>query len=268
LADSSSHDRRSTVEKAMTILAELAAAAKPLTLSQLTRRTGFAKTTTHRLLGELQADGLVRRYETRYQLNTGVSWLAAPIDEDICRLQWQRSRLLPHLIDLFEKTRQTVNLAVLHGGEVIYVERIYGHNRVRSRSDGTDRAPAHLTAAGKLLLAYRPQPPAHPARPAPRRGATPGNGAERDLEVELSGIRREGVAFSFGDLTPGVHCVAAPVRDRAGRPIAAVALAGLARDFDPVRFAPVLRRTAHAMSVVARGRVRHRAARRNRRSAL
>jgi DNA-binding IclR family transcriptional regulator len=268
LADSS-NDRRSTVEKATTILAELAAAARPLTLSQLTRRTGFAKTTTHRLLRELLADGLVRRNETCYRLNSGVSWLAAPIDERIYRLRRMRSVLLPHLIDLYEKTRQTVNLATLHSDEVIYVERIYGHNRVRSRSDGTDRAPAHLTAAGKLLLAYQPYPHRdHPAESAPRRGTTRSTETEQDLEVELSGIRREGVAFSFGDLTPGVHCVAAPVRDRTGRPIAAVALAGLAREVDPVRFAPLLRRTAHAMSLVARVPVRQKTARRSRRSPL
>ena len=264
MTDSSTNDRRSTLEKATTILAELAAAARPLTLSQLTRRTGFAKTTTHRLLGELLADGLVRRDETRYRLNTGVSWLAAPIDENICRLRWLRPAFLPHLIDIYEKTRQTVNLAVLHGDEVIYVERIYGHNRVRSRSDGSDRASAHLTAGGKLLLAYQPQPHAHLAKPATTRDTD----AERDLEVELSGIRREGVAFSFGDLTPGVHCVAAPVRDRTGHPIAALALAGLAREFDPVRFASMLRRTAHAMTLAAHGPVRQKTTRRNRRSAL
>lgn len=239
MADSSSATRRrSTVEKATAILAELAAAASPLTLSELARRTYLPKSTTHRLLGELLADGLVRRCETRYWLASGVNWLAAPIDDGIYRLRQLRSRLLPHLIDLYEKTRQTVNLSVMRFDEIVYVERIYGHNRVASRSDGTDRAPAHLTAAGRLLLSYQQQ----------------------NLATELSAIRRAGVAFSFADLTPGVYCAAAPVRDRTGRPIAAVALAGSAPQFDPLRFAPLLRRTAHAMSLVARRPIRPRAA--------
>jgi DNA-binding IclR family transcriptional regulator len=257
MADSSATDRRSTVEKATKILAELAGAATPLTLSELARRTNLAKTTTHRLLSELLADGLVRRCETRYRLDSGVSWLAAPIDERVYRLRQLRSWLLPHLIDLYEETRQTVNLAVVRFDEVIYVERIYGHNRVASRSDGTDRAPAHLTAAGKLLLAYQPDRHNYSTKPVPRT-----SGAEHDLETELSGIRRQGVAFSFADLTPGVHCAAAPVRDHRGRPIAAVALAGSALEFDALQAIPLLRRTAHAMSLVARRPVRSRASRR------
>lgn len=267
MADSSAHDRPSMAEKTVTILAELAATPEPLTLSQLMRRTGFAKTTTHRLLSELLSDGLVRRGDGRYRLNTAVSWLAAPIDERIYRVRRLRSRLLPHLIDLYEKTHQTVNLGALYCDEVVYVERIYGHNRVHSRSDGTDRAPAHLTAAGRLLLAYEPSPHSH----LPDQALRPGDAHPEpvhDLEVELSCIRRDGVAFSFGDLTHGVHCVAAPVRDRAGRPIAAVALAGPGRVLDPERFAPVLRRTAHAMSVAARGAARQKSVRRHRRSAL
>lgn len=53
LANSSMNDPRSMAGKAITILAELAASSQPPTMSQLMRRTGFAKTTTHRLLGEL-----------------------------------------------------------------------------------------------------------------------------------------------------------------------------------------------------------------------
>lgn len=257
MADNSTNDRRSTVEKATAILAELGVAGRSLTLSQLTRRTGLAKTTAHRLLGELLADGLVRRYETRYRLNTGVSWLTAPIDERIYRLRRLRSVLLPHLLDLYEKIHQTVNLAVLHCDEVVYIERIYGHNRVPSRSDATDRAPAHLTAAGKLLLAYQAAPHSH--RTEPTRDMTHNPGLRPNLEAELSDIRNEGVAFSFGDLTPEVHCVAAPVRDRTGRPIAAVALAGRAREFDPWRFPRVVRRTAYELSTVARAPARQKA---------
>jgi DNA-binding IclR family transcriptional regulator len=260
LGDSSTNDRRSTVEKATTILAELAIAAMPLTLSQLSRRTGIAKTTTHRLLGELLADGLIRRHEMAYLLNNRVSWLAPPIDEGICRLQRLRPGFLPHLIDLYEKTRGTVNFAVLRCEEVIYVERIYGHNRVRSRSDRSDRAPARLTAAGKLLLA-------HLAKPAPRGDSAESAGAEPDFEDELERIRSEGIALSFGDLTSGVCCIAAPVRDRTGHPVAAVALAGLAPEFDPMQFAPAVRRTAHALSLVARGPAWPKSTRRHWRSA-
>jgi DNA-binding IclR family transcriptional regulator len=227
---------RSAVGKATTILAELAAAPAPLTLSELTRRTGLAKTTTYRLLGALTADGVVRRFGRRYRLDHEVTWLADPVDERVGRLRHLRCGMLPHLIELYERTHQTVNLAVLQDDEVIYVERIYGHNRVASRSDGIDRAPAHLTAAGRLLLAYEPH-----------------SGPVVDTrEAMLSGIRREGVAYSFGDLTPGVCCAAAPVRDRTGQAVAAVSLAGPAREFDPRQYALRLRRTAHALSVVAR----------------
>ncbi len=236
--------------KATAILAELATAPSSLTLSELARRTGFAKTTTYRLLGTLLEGGLVRRNGTHYRLNDKVSWLVPPADHRISRIRRLRRGLLPHMVGLYETSRQTVNLAVPRDDEVVYVDRIYGRNRVASRSDGVDRAPARLTAAGRLFLAYRPHP--GPIAPEPAHGG-PVRANGHGLESVLAGIRREGVAYNYGDLTAGVYCVAAPVRDRRGEVIAAVSLAGRAREFDPVRHAPLLRRTAYAMSVVACG---------------
>jgi DNA-binding IclR family transcriptional regulator len=224
------------VEKATNILAELAGAATGMPLSEVTRRTGLPKSTTHRLLVLLTDCGLVRHGATGYQLDGGAWWLAAPVDERVLRILRLRRRLLPHMIDLYEMTRQTVNLSVLCDGDVVHVERIYGHNRVASRSDGVDEAPASQTAAGRLLLALQPHPAPWP-----------------DLENILSAIRREGVAISYADLTPRVHCAAAPLRDRAGHPIAAIAVAGRAPGFDPGWAMPLVRRTAHAMSVAIRG---------------
>jgi DNA-binding IclR family transcriptional regulator len=242
---------RNTVGKATRILGELACAGRPLSLSELARRARLPKTTTYRLLGTLVTGGLVRRFGTRYLLDDQVSWLATPIDERIRQVRRLRCGWLPHLIDLYELTRQTVNLAVLRCDEVVYVERIYGHNRVASRSDGSDTAPARLTAAGKVLLAYQLSPDPIVLTTL-QRGSSSGPAAGHDLETELTAVRSEGLAYSHADLSPGVHCVAAPVRDRAGRVMAAVAVAGMDRSFDPVRTAPALRRTAYAMSLAAR----------------
>jgi DNA-binding IclR family transcriptional regulator len=217
------------VTRSVALLTELGAAA-PATLSELARRTGLPKTTTYRLLGLLQAENLVKRSGNQYRPGTRLTRLAAPATA--WQLSHLRPQFLPHLIDLYEATRQTVSLAVLEDDEIRHVERIYGHNRVRSPSDGTGRAPARRTAAGKLLLAWQP-------------GSA--------LAGEPSRIRQDGIACSYGELAPGVCCVAAPVRDPRGVVITAITVASRPADFDPARTSPHLRHAAHAITRALRG---------------
>ncbi|MCF6473911.1 IclR family transcriptional regulator [Nonomuraea sp. MG754425] len=222
-----------SLERGIDILLALSTAARPVTLSQLCRSTGLPKSTAHRILGVLCSRGLARRVGNAY-LPGGLLESMAGIAR--ARVPGTRTVVLPYLLYLFETTRQTVNLAVPSGLEARYVERLYGHNRVGSRSDDLDRAPLHCTATGKALLAFdqklcRELMARGAFERLTRRTITNLTGLER----ELAQVRAHGVAYSREEFTEGVACVAAPVFGPGGRICMSVGVAA------PAHLAPLAR---------------------------
>src|SRR6185369_16671772 len=116
-------DDRAAVDKAVSLLAAFGAeACTGLGVSELARRTHLSKTTAHRVLGMLERNGVVERSGTSYRLGARLHELGrvaqVPGHERI------RDLLLPFLTDLYELTRQTVHLAVLHGTDVVYLAKL------------------------------------------------------------------------------------------------------------------------------------------------
>ncbi|MEV4469624.1 IclR family transcriptional regulator [Nonomuraea salmonea] len=241
-----------SLERGIDILLALSAATGPVTLSQLCRSTGLPKSTAHRILGVLCSRELARRVGSAYlpgELPASMGGATRP------RIPGSRRRVLPYLLHLYEATRQTVNLAVPAGPEVRYVERVYGHDRVRSRSDGDDRAPLHCTAAGKALLAFDPKLrhdlPAHgPFERLTRRTVT----SLAALDRELAQVRRQGLACSQEEYTEGVACVAAPVFGPGGRVCMAVSVAAPAQVVPLGPLGISVRGAAQAISAALLGR--------------
>ncbi|MGW2633384.1 IclR family transcriptional regulator [Streptomyces chattanoogensis] len=228
------------VRRVGVILAELAEAAAPLSLAELTCRTGLPKTTVHRLLASLCSTGLVRRADLGYLLGPAASPACGPVP-DRAPLTLPRRCFLPHLVELYEKTHQMVSLCVLVGDEVVCIERIYGHDRADDGAGDVDRAPAGHTAAGRVLLAFA-------VAVRPDDGAASGAGLERCL----AGIRRRRVAVHTAACNAGVICAAAPVVGRAGRVVAAVEITGGSPAMGVTAMVNQVRRTALAISAAAR----------------
>ncbi|GAA0944279.1 IclR family transcriptional regulator [Nonomuraea longicatena] len=234
-----------SLEKGIDILFSLSAATQPIGLSQLCRITGLPKSTAHRILAVLCSRSLAKRVGTDYQAGD----LLARLGDVRGRIPGTRRAVLPYLLYLYETTRQTVNLAVPSGLEAEYVERVYGHNRVSSPSDGVDRAPMHCTALGKTMLAFDPslrQALADRGSPArlTRRTITSLTGLDR----ELARVRHYGVAYSQEEFAEGVACVAAPVFGPGGRLVMAVSVAGPAQALPLARLGISVRGAAQAIS--------------------
>jgi hypothetical protein len=63
---------------------------------------------------------------------------------------------LPFLEDLYEVTHENVQIAMLDGAEVVYVERIFDHTPTRIAARPGTRLPVHVTGVGRVLLAHAP----------------------------------------------------------------------------------------------------------------
>ncbi|MEU6998263.1 IclR family transcriptional regulator [Nonomuraea sp. NPDC046570] len=237
-----------SLERGIDILTSLSTDPRPLSLSQLGRRTGLPKSTAHRLLGVLCSRGLARREGTGYMLGDLLTAMSR------ARIPGTRRAVLPDLLHLYETTRQTVNLAVPSGLEAAYVERLYGHDRIHTPSDEHDRAPLHCTATGKVLLAFDDDlrkalsERGGPLTRMTRRTIT----AFATLDRELALVRRQGVAYSQEEYAEGVACVAAPVFGPTGSICMAVGVATPASALPLARLGIAVRGAAQAISTTMR----------------
>ncbi|MFI6318407.1 IclR family transcriptional regulator [Nonomuraea sp. NPDC050556] len=232
-----------SLERGIDILTCLSSDPRPLSLAQLCRDTGLPKSTAYRLLGVLCSRGLAKRAGTDYLLGDLLSRMNRE------RIPGTRRAVLPFLLYLYETTRQTVNLAVPSSLEAVYVERLYGGDRVRSPSDELDRAPLHCTATGKVLLAFdddlRKQLIEGGSMPRMTRRTITGVAA---LERELGLVRRHALAYSQEEYAPGLACVAAPVFGPGGGVCMAVGVAGDASSLRLGRVGIAVRGAAQAIT--------------------
>ena len=158
-----------------------------------------------------------------------------------------RQRALPFMEDLYETTHELVQLAVLDGSEVVYLEKIGGHDssEVSSRLGG--RLPAACTGLGKAMLAHAGEDAIDLVIAAGLPGRTPASITDPDeLRAALAEIRRTGIARDHEEAEPGIACLAAPVRG-SGRAVAAISITGPPARITTERFEPALRRAAHGI---------------------
>lgn len=246
----SAKEETRTVAKALDILLCFSHSEPELSLTEISARLGIHKSTMHRLLGTLESKCFVQRDpETgRYRLGTRLLELASLVVEH-SNLQ-QRAR--PHLYRLMEECQETVDLSVLDGSSVIYLEVVESPHRVKLAARPGQRLPIHSTASGKALLAFVLPEELERLLPAELSRYTESTLATREaLLRDLSATRERGYAVSYQEHEAGINAVAAPVLDMRGHPIAAVAVAGPAFRLTRERIgeiAPAVRATAEAIA--------------------
>ena len=116
-------------------------------------RTGLPKSTVHRTAQQMIKLGWLNYREGQYSLGTRMFEFAglSPVRTEL------RESALPFLEDLYEATHATVHLGVMDGLEILYIDKISGHDRVTDLSRVGGRMPLHCTSLGKSILAFSPQ---------------------------------------------------------------------------------------------------------------
>jgi len=213
------------VDKALRILESLGRESGDLGLVELSRELTIEKSTLHRLLGTLEARGFVRRDPLSLRYSLGIRML------ELGTAVTARSALgraaAPVLDRLAVRSRQTVNLAVLDGDEILYVAKRESPEPLRLTVEVGRRLPAHCTALGKAMLGFRPAAEVRRlfGRRKRLRRFTPNTITDpRELIEHLKEILGTGVAVDREELVPGLRCLAAPVLDFTGYAVAAMSI--------------------------------------------
>ncbi|WP_019813980.1 IclR family transcriptional regulator [Saccharomonospora saliphila] len=217
-----------------------------LTLSELSRRAGLPLSTAHRLVRELTEHGALERdADGGYRIGLRL-WEIASLAPHGAAL---RESALPFLEDLYEATHQNVQLAVLDGTEVVYVERIAGREAIRIQSRVGGRLPLHATGVGLVLLAFAPPEVQERVLAAPLRRYSPKTLAEPvRLRRALADVRRDGFAISDGQIELDALSVAAPVYGEGDTVVAAISIVVPSAGTDPWTLVPAVRAAARGIS--------------------
>ncbi len=150
----------------------------------------------------------------------------------------------PKLQELANATRETVNLAVLTGGQVLYLVRLRNSDLVTANIRVGSLLPAVHTSIGKLLLAFLGEDELERCITNESFDGTTGPNAKRSLDElrpELATIRAQGWAMQDEELAYGLRSVAAPVHGENGTVVAGANLAVQSRDWPAARITRELR---------------------------
>ncbi len=208
------------IARAAAVLRALETAPAGLGLGELALEVGLAKSTAHRLVGALAEEGFAARgTDGRVRLGSALARLGAASQEAL------GERLRPVLIGLRRELDETVDLAVLDGTSVRFVDQVSAPHRLRTVSSVGELFPLHCTANGKALLAAMPADRVSALLPEELPRLTEQTITRRsELLLKLSEVRDSGVAFDREEHSEGICAVGAAITTGDGSAIAAISI--------------------------------------------
>lgn len=213
-----------SVERAITLLELLGQSDHHLGITDIAERSKLPIATVHRLLTTLVKLGYVEQNAESLKYTLGIRLLhlrGAVIGQVKLGVE-----AMPVMKMLMKRVNETVHLAVLSEGEIMYIDRVEGLQTQGMYTRIGKRAYAHCTALGKVMLAYMPDNAWHDvvARHGLPRLSPTTITTEDGLVAELVRIRQRGYAIDEGETGEKVRCIAAPIRNYRGDVIAAMSV--------------------------------------------
>lgn len=213
-----------SVERALSIIEALSRKSQGYGCTELGQLLNLHKSTVHRLLSTLQAYGFAEKDPDteRYKLGAKIIYLGL---EALNSLDF-RKVTIPYMRELVDISRETVQLAVLDGGEILIVERDHSPEAITVNLGL--RGQVHCTAEGKVLLAHCPRENAVSIlKSREMRQYTINTITDVNQMIShLEKVRSQGFAINAEEMVEGVRAIAAPVYNHNGKVIAALSITG------------------------------------------
>lgn len=213
-----------TVGKALDVLEQVADFGRPVRFGEVLEVSEHPKATLYRLLQTLTNQRMLRYDEAAQTYAPGLRLVR------LAHAAWRQSSLAPiarpFLDALSREVGETIHLAQLDEGQVLYVDKRNAARPIEMFSAAGKVGPGYCTGVGKAMIAHLPE--------AEREAAisqqsfyrhTPATLADvAALKADLEEIRATGIAFDREEHEPGIICIAAPILATSGRVIGALSI--------------------------------------------
>lgn len=212
-----------TVGKALDVL-DMVAMRAPVRFSDLLAMGGYPKATLYRLLQSLTHQGMLRYDEASGNYTLGLRLVR------LAHSAWSQSALAPvakaALDELAATTGETIHLAQMDQGQILYVDKRNALRPVEMFSQAGKIGPAYCTGVGKAMLAYLSDDALNDAlaRQSFHRFTDQTLTTPEALRSELTKTKARGFAFDCEEHEAGIICIAAPILTRMGQAIAAISI--------------------------------------------
>ncbi len=215
-----------SVDKTIQVLNCFTSGEPVLGIGEISRMTGFTKSTVSRLLSTLNGRGCVETVEGRGRYRLGYRiYLWGLISQKQNSLN---NIARPVMKNLRDKVGEEICLYVVENNGRVCIERIKSlHELARMATVGSP-LPLHAGASGRVLLAYLPNEQREQILAvSPLDKLTDQTPATLEkLEQSLAKIRQKGFGISKGEREPNAYSVVAPVRESAGQVVASLSISG------------------------------------------
>jgi len=216
-----------SIDKALDLLEFLSSNGHEIGIAEISAKLNMGLSTVHRILNTLKSRGYVIQNKKTAKYRLGIKLFELGCEVQSTKNLIKNTR--PYLKKLSELTKETANLAILEGKEVIYLHTIESSEILRTGIHQGTRLPAHCTALGKVLLAFLPEEDFNNLykNNEPLVSIAPNSISSFDeLRKELKKVKEQGYAMDREEFKVGINCISCPIFDKDGEFIAAISITG------------------------------------------
>ena len=213
-----------SIERASAVLRLLSGRSRRLSLAEVAGELGLPKGTVYGIMRTLLSVGFVEQDSESGKYRIGAALLH--LGSSYLDGNELRTRALNWADWLAARTNESVRLGTLHDGQVLLVHHVFRPDNSPQVLEVGALLPMHATAMGKVLLAYHPYLTAELGNGSLQRFTTCTITDPKLLALELEQVREQGWGSSLEELIEGESSFAAPIRDRRGVAVGAIAISG------------------------------------------
>ena len=191
-----------------------------MTLTEVSEATGLTRATARRFLITLETLGYIHNNGKEFSLTPKVLELGYSYLSSLGLTE----RLSPYLVHLSEQVHESASAAILDGTDIVYVARAAGQKIMQVQITIGTRFPAAVTSMGRVLLASLSSDEQKSIIASTELFARTPNTktSPEELFSELVKVKSQGYSFVDQELELGLRSLAVPIRDGAGRTVAAI----------------------------------------------
>ncbi|MBR1217803.1 IclR family transcriptional regulator [Bradyrhizobium sp. U87765 SZCCT0131] len=205
------------IARAASVLRALEGKPDGLSLGEIARAVGLARSTVQRIVAALANEDFVTEAQPGrgVRIGPGLARIAASLSSNFTDI------LHPHLVALRDEVGETVDLSILSGGSAVFIDQIPGQQRLVAVSGIGERFPLHCTANGKAILScFAKEDAAALIDKSVTEHADYPIADRSRLLKELDATRRKHLAFDLAEHGIGISAVGTAMVDPFGRPVA------------------------------------------------